>query len=51
MSRPRKASALLIGNENLPEGSCSVLVFVAAAEAHREAEGGLRSYMDQARAA
>src|SRR5207344_736902 len=24
MSRPRKPSALLIGNENLPEGSCCV---------------------------
>src|SRR5262252_10823596 len=36
MSRPRNASALLIGNENLPEGSCSVFCIAAAAEAHRE---------------
>jgi hypothetical protein len=25
MSRPRKASALLMKNENLPEGSCPVI--------------------------
>src|SRR5262252_1574911 len=35
MSRPRKASALLIGNENLPEGSCWVSYIWATDAAHR----------------